>query len=104
MDEYESVSDQRRQLTRERVQRHGGRSDEERRETTRAADCKRLGRQIEVDVRRSQRLTIARGYVLQLPNIIKAFCEASLRGQPRTYALVDTIPGNTTGALLRNCL
>ena len=40
MDEYESISDWRRRLTREKVQRHRGRSDEARRETTRAADHK----------------------------------------------------------------
>ena len=67
------------------MQRHRGRSDEARRETTRAADHKRLGRQIEVDVRRSQRLAIAHGYVLQLPNCIKASREASLYGQPRMH-------------------
>ena len=85
MDEYESVSDKRRQLTRQRVQRHRGRTDEARRETARAADRKRLGRQNEVDVRHSQRLAITRGYVLQLPNCIKASREASLRGQPRMH-------------------
>ena len=67
------------------MQRHRGRTDEARRETARAADRKRLGRHIEVDVRRSQRLAIARGYVLQLPNCIKASREASLRGQPRMH-------------------
>ena len=39
-DEYESVSDRRR-LTRQRVQRHRGKTDEARRETVRAADRKR---------------------------------------------------------------
>ena len=53
MDEYESVSDRRRRLSRQRVQRHRGRTDEARRET---------GRQNEVNVRRSQRLAITRGY------------------------------------------
>ena len=59
---HESVSDRRRQLTRQRVQRHRGRTDEARRETVRAADHKRkrLGRQNEVDVCHSQRFTIAR--------------------------------------------
>ena len=85
MDEYESVSDRRRRLTRQRVQRHRGRTDEARRETARAADRKRLGRQNEVNVRRSQRLAITRGYVLKLPNCIKASREASLRGQPRMH-------------------
>ena len=44
------------------MQRHRGRTDEARRETVRAADHKRksLGRQNEVDVRRSRRLAIAR--------------------------------------------
>ena len=56
-----------------------------RRETVRAADRKRLGRQDEVDVRRSQRLAITRGYVLKLPNCIKASREASLHGQPRMH-------------------
>ena len=67
------------------MQRHRGRTDEARRETARAADHKRLGRQNEVNVRvhRSQRLAITRGYVLKLPNCIKASHEASL-----TYALV----------------
>ena len=43
----------------QRGQRHRGRTDEARKETARAADRKRLGRQNEVDVRRSrsQRLT-----------------------------------------------
>ena len=52
----QSVSDRRRRLTRQRVQRRRGRTDEARRETVRAADCKRkrLGRQNEVGVRRSQ--------------------------------------------------
>ena len=45
MDEYESVSDRRRRLTRQRVQRHRRRTDEARRETARAANGKRLGRQ-----------------------------------------------------------
>ena len=76
MDEYESVSDRRR---------HRGRTDEARRETVRAADHKRFGRQNEVDVRRSQRLTITRDYVLQLPNYIKASRKASLRGQPHMH-------------------
>ena len=87
MDEYdyESVSDRSRRLTRQRVQRHQGRTDEARRETARAADRKRLGRQNEVDVCRSQRLAITRGYVLKLPNCIKASHEASLRDQPRMH-------------------
>ena len=46
---------------------------------------KRLGRQNEVDVRHSQGLAIARDYVLQLPNYIKASREASLQGQPRMH-------------------
>ena len=56
--------------TRQRMQRHRGRTDEARRETVRVADRKRkrLGRQNEVDVRHSQGLAIARDYVLQLPN------------------------------------
>ena len=65
------------------MQRHRGRTDEARRETARAADRKRLGRQNEVDVR--QRLAITHGYVLKLPNCIKASREASLRGQPRMH-------------------
>ena len=77
MDEYESVSDRRRRLTRQRVQRHRGTTEEARRENARAADHKRLGRQIEVDVRSS--------HVLQLPNCIKASREASLCGQPRMH-------------------
>ena len=69
------------------MQRHRGRTDEARRETARAADRKRLGRQNEVNVRvhRSQRLAITCGYVLKLPNCIKASREASLRGQPRMH-------------------
>ena len=71
------------------VQRHRWRTDEARRETGRAADRKRLGRQNEVGVRRSQRLVIthgeARSYVLKLPNCIKASREASLRGQQRMH-------------------
>ena len=62
-----SSANRRRRLTRKRVQRHRGRTDEVRRETARAADRKTLGRQNEVDVRRSQRLAITRaGYVLKL--------------------------------------
>ena len=67
------------------MQRHRGRTDEARRETARVADRKRLGRQNEVDVRCSQRLAITCGYVLQLPNCIKASREASLCGQPRMH-------------------
>ena len=60
-------ADRRRRLTRKRVQRHRGRTDEARRETARVADRKILGRQNEVDVRRSQRLAITHaGYVLKL--------------------------------------
>ena len=60
--------------------------DEARRETARAADRKRLGRQNEVDVRCLQRLAITRaGYVLKLPNCIKASREASLHGQPHMH-------------------
>ena len=97
MDEYESVSDMTgdgRRLTRQRVQRHRGRTDEARRETVRAADRKRkrLGRQNEVDVHRSQRLTIAHDYVLLLPNYIKASREASLRGQPRIVSIDYRMP------------
>ena len=95
MDEYESVSDRRRRLTRQRVQRHRGRTDEARRETARAADRKRLGRQNEVDVRRSQRFAITRGYVLKLPNCIKASREASLRGQPNLYLQILIVYKNT---------
>ena len=65
----ESVSDRKRRLTRQRVQRQRGRTDEAKRETARAADHKRLGRQNEVDVRRSQRLAItphAPGYILEV--------------------------------------
>ena len=85
MDEYESISDRRRRLTKQRVQQHRGRTDEARRETARAADRKRLGRQNEVDIRHSQRLAITRGYVLKLPNCIKASRESSLHGQPRMH-------------------
>ena len=46
--------------------------DEARKETARAADRKRLGRQNEVNVRRSQRLAITRGYVLKLPSKLPA--------------------------------
>ena len=45
-------------------------------------------KQNEVDVRHSQRHATTRDYVLQLPNYIRASCEASLRGQPRIHALV----------------
>ena len=41
----ELVSDRRRRLTRQRVQRHRGRTDMVRRETAIATDHKRLGRQ-----------------------------------------------------------
>ena len=54
----DAVSDRRRRLTRQRVQRHRGKTDEARRETVRAADRKRK-RQNEVVVRGSQRLAIA---------------------------------------------
>ena len=83
LDEYESVSDRRRRLTRQRVQRHRGRTDEARRETARAADRKRLCRQNEVDVRRSQRLASYHSWLCSATaNCIKASREAPLRGQP----------------------
>ena len=59
-----------------------------RRETVRAADRKRkrLGRQNEIDVRRSQILTIVRDYVLQLPNCIIASRVVSISVWLITYA------------------
>ena len=72
-----------------RVQRHRGRTDEARRETARVVDRKRLGRQNEVDVRRSQRLASygTRGYVLQLPNCFPR----GISAWSTTYALVITL-------------
>ena len=87
MDECESVSDRRRRLTRprvyelltrQRVQRHRGRTAEARSETAKAADHKRLGRQNEVDVR-------SLSLVVMFCNCQIASREASLRGQPRMH-------------------
>ena len=87
LDEYESVSDRRRRLTRQRVQRHRGRTDEARRETARVADCARdlAGRMKLTFAVHRDSLAITHGYGLQLPNCIKASREASLCGQPRMH-------------------
>ena len=86
-------SDRRRQLTRQRVQRHGERTDEVRRETVRAADRKRkkLGRQSEVDIRRSQP---------DSPSLVIMFCNCQINikasreafsAWSTTYALVNVL-------------
>ena len=75
-------------MTRQRVQPHRGRTDEARRETARAADRKRLGRQNEVDVRRSQRLASYHSWLCSATAKLYQSFPRGISVWSTTYALV----------------
>ena len=70
------------------MQPHRGRTDEARRETARAADRKRLGKQNEVDVRRSQRLTSYHCLCSATAKLYQSF-PRGISARSTTYALVS---------------